>query len=151
MILRTALAMSVLTVVAFAADPYIGTWKLNPAKSKYTGLPMPKDVTVTYTPIDQGWKYDAKGTTGDGQPITMSFAYAKDNEDMKMTGYPYADALSLQGGKSNSSVGTFKREGKPVGTVKRNISKDGKTMTISANITLPDGKKGSYTSVYDKQ
>ena len=151
MITRILLAISAFTLVAFAADPTTGTWKLNTAKSKYTGLPAPKEMTVTYTPAGEGWKYEAKGTDASGQPVNMSFAYIKDGEEMKFTGYPYADTLVLKGGKSDASTGTFKREGKPVGTAKRTISKDGKTMTVSANLTLPDGKKGSYSSVYDKQ
>ena len=151
MFARTLFAISAFTLVAFAASPVIGTWKLNTAKSKYTGIPAPKDVTVTYTPEGAGWKYNATGTGADGQPIDYSFVYAKDNEDMKFTGYPYADSISLKGGNSSSSTAAFKREGKTVGTAKRTVSKDGKTMTIVANLTLPDGKKGSYTSVYDKQ
>src|SRR6266404_1482127 len=137
MLLRTTLAIGLLTLVAFAADPVIGTWKLNTAKSKYTGMPMPKDVTVTYSPAGSGWKYDGKGIAGDGSPINMSFVYVKDNDEMKLTGYPYADSLTLQNGNSDSSTGTFKRDGKPVGTAKRTVSKDGKTMTVSANLTLP--------------
>jgi hypothetical protein len=151
MFARTLLAIGAFTLVAFAANPVIGTWKLNTAKSKYTGIPAPKDVTVTYASEGDGWKYDATGTGGDGQPINYSFVYAKDNDDTKFTGYPYADSIALKGGNSTSSTATFKREGKAVGTAKRTISKDGKTMTINANLTLPDGKKGAYTAVYDKQ
>jgi hypothetical protein len=151
MFIRSTLLIAAFAFSALGADHVAGTWKLNTAKSKYVGIPTPKDLTVTYTPAGQGWKYDGKGTTGDGQPVNMTFTYSKDGEDMPMTGYPYADTLSLRGGNTDSSTATFKRGGKVVGTAKRTISKDGKTMTVSANLTLPDGKKGSYTSVYDKQ
>ncbi len=150
MFVRTMFAMSAFTVVAFAAD-MTGAWKLNTAKSKYTGIPAPKEMTATYTPEGQGWKYEGKGTSGEGQPTNLSFVYAKDNEDIKMTGYPYADTLVLKNGKSDTSTGIFKREGKKVGTVKRTLSKDGKTMIVSANLTLPDGKKARYSSVYEKE
>jgi hypothetical protein len=151
MLLRFVLATCAFTFVSAAADQVIGTWKLNTAKSKYTGMPMPKEQTVVYTPEGQGWRYQAKGTAADGQPINTSFVYAKDNEDMKMTGSAFADTLAIRNGASDTSTGTFKRGGKKIGSAKRVISKDGKTMTITGNVTLPDGKKGSYTAVYEKQ
>lgn len=151
MFIRSALLITAFAFSAFAADHVIGTWKLNNTKSKYVGIPSPKDVIVTYTPAGAGWKYEGKGTAADGQPINMTFTYVKDGEDMPLTGYPNADTLVLRNGKSDTSTGTFKRGGKAIGTAKRTISKDGKTMTIDAKLTLPDGKKGSYLAVYDKQ
>ena len=151
MLLRSALAICTFAFVAVASDHLTGTWKLNTEKSKYTGMPMPKEQTVVYTPEGQGWRYEAKGTTADGKPISTSFVYAKDNEDMKMTGSPFADTLVIRNGASDSSTGTFKREGKTVGSAKRVISKDGKTMTITGNVTLADGKKANYIAVYEKQ
>ena len=151
MFIRNALLITAFAFSAFAADHVAGTWKLNTAKSKYVGIPTPKEATVTYTPAGAGWKYEGKGTAADGQPINMSFTYAKDGEDMPMTGYPNADTLMLRNGNTDASTGTFKRGGKVVGTAKRTISKDGKTMTVDAKLTLPDGKKASYLSVYDKQ
>ena len=151
MLIRRALIISAFTFAALAANQIAGTWKLNVAKSKYTGIPTPKEATATYTPQGEGWKYEAKGISAEGQPTNMSFAYAKDGADMPITGNPYADALVIKNGNANASSGTFKRGGKAVGTVKRTISKDGKTMTVDGSLTLADGKKASYTAVYDKQ
>src|SRR5437868_14417540 len=117
MFARTLFAISAFTLVAFAASPVMGTWKLNTAKSKYTGIPAPKDVTVTYTPEGAGWKYNATGTGGDGRD-RLFVCLRQDNEDIKFTGYPYADSISLKGGNSSSSTATFKRDGKPAGTAK---------------------------------
>jgi len=41
-----------LSVAASPADPHVGTWKLNVAKSKYSPGPAPKEVTM---------KIEAKG------------------------------------------------------------------------------------------
>ena len=38
-----------------------------------------------------------------------------------------------------------------MGTVKRTVSKDGKTITLDGKLTLADGKKATYMAVYDKQ
>src|SRR5438552_16571001 len=104
MLLRTVLAVSAFTVVAFSADPVIGSWKLNTAKSKYAGVPAPMDVTITYTPEGEGWKYEATGTAAGGRPINSSYVYARDNGEIKFMGYPYADALVLMNGRSNPST-----------------------------------------------
>lgn len=149
MLKSVALALCI-TVGAFAAH-LEGTWKLNTAKSRYTGTPMPKDMTVTYTPQGSGWRYEAKGTSATGEPINASFVYAKDGEEIKVTGFPNWDAMKLTGGSADKSTATFIRQGKVVGSGRRTISSDGKTMTIRGNVTLPDGKKATYVSVYEKQ
>lgn len=148
---KTTLAVCAITFAAFAASHAAGTWKLNTAKSKYTGMPMPKEMTLTYTPEGEGWRSEGKGTSGDGQPVSSSFTYMKDNEEAKMMGSPLGDTIMIKNGNSDSSSATFKRDGKVVGNAKRMISSDGKTMTITANTMLADGKKVSYTAVYEKQ
>jgi hypothetical protein len=128
-----------------------GTWKLNTTRSKYDGMPGPKELTVVYTPQGSGWRYEAKGTNAAGEPINSSFTYVKDSEEIKTTGFPAWDAMVLRGANSDKATGTLLRQGKNVGRVTRTISADGKTMTIRGDVTLPDGKKATYSSVYDKQ
>jgi hypothetical protein len=145
-----AISLFVCASTAFSADQ-TGTWKLNTAKSKYTGMPMPKELTVTYTPEGSGWRYEAKGTSATGQTIDAHFSYVKDGEEIKTTGFPNWDTLVLKNAGSNNASGILKRDGKPVGSVTRIISADGKTMTIRGRVTTPEGKTATYVSVYDKQ
>ena len=46
------LGVGVLAVAALATaqakDPFVGTWTMNPAKSKYSPGPAPKSATSTY-------------------------------------------------------------------------------------------------------
>jgi hypothetical protein len=144
------LSLFIFASAAFPADQ-TGTWKLNTAKSRYVGMPMPKDLTVTYTPEGSGWRYQAKGTSGTGQPIDAHFSYVKDGEEIKTTGFPNWDTLVLQNAKSDKGTGTLKRQGKVVGSVTRVVSADGKMMTIRGKITTPEGKQATYVSMYDKQ
>lgn len=145
-----ALCLCFFAQVLFSADA-MGTWKLNTAKSKYTGMPMPKDLTVVYAPAGTGWTYSATGTSATGEAMNSRFTYVKDGADISTTGFPNWDTLVLKDAAANRSTGTLKRQGKQVGTVVRTISADGKTMTINGNVTNPDGKKVTYVSVYDKQ
>jgi len=151
MMIRALLAICTIPMAGFASEHLLGTWKLNLEESKYDGMPAPKDTIATYTADGAGWKYEAKGTSGDGQPMNMSFAYVKDNEDIKFSGSPIGDTLVIRGGASNVNTATFKRDGKVVGRGKRTISKDGKRMTLTGNTTMADGKKAKWTAVYDKQ
>jgi len=151
MLFRTLTVTALLASAGFAADHMMGTWKMNPAKSKYTGAPAPKEYSMTFTPEGTGWRYVGKGVAADGKPINMSFVYVKDGEEIKITGFAYADAMTIKDGHADTGTSVMMQGGKQVGTLKRSISKDGKVLTISANYAYPDGKKMSYTSIYEKQ
>ena len=150
MLKSLALAVAAIAVTVSAAD-LTGTWKFNAAKSKYTGMAAPKEMTVTYTMQGSGWDYAAKGVSGTGEPITSSFTYVKDGEEVKTTGFPAWDGLVIKNGGTGKSTATYMRQGKAVGTATRTISADGKSMTLRSNVTLPDGKKATMLSVFDKQ
>ena len=150
MMIRT-LALMLCAFTAISAADLIGTWKLNTAKSKYEGIPAPREQTVTYTAKGTGWDYSAKGVSATGAPTTATFTFVKDREDAKTTGFPYWDAISIRNSASAKSTATFKRGGKAVGTGTRTVSADGKSMTIVGKVTLPDGKAATYSAVYDKQ
>jgi hypothetical protein len=145
-----ALALAAIAVTVSAAD-MAGVWKLNLAKSKFNGMPAPKEMTVTYTKQGAGWTYEAKGVSPTGEPVNSSFTYVKDGEEAKTTGFPNWDGVILKDGAADKAAVTYLRQGKSVGTGTRTISADGKTTTIRSNLTLPDGKKASVVSVYDRQ
>lgn len=128
-----------------------GTWKLNLSKSKYTGMPAPKELTVTYTPQGSGWQYTGKGVAGTGEPISSSFTYVKDGEPITVEGFPYWNGMVLKNASAAKTTATLMRDGKNVGTAIRTVSADSKTMTIRGDVTLPDGKKATFVSVYEKQ
>lgn len=145
-----ALCLCLVPAIALAVDT-TGTWKLNTAKSKYTGMPAPKELTVTYAPQGSGWVYQGSGMSAMGEPIKTNFTYVKDGAEISTMGFPNWDTLVLRDGAAEKASGVMKREGKEVGTLTRTISSDGKMMTIQGKLTMPDGKKASYVTVYDKQ
>ena len=148
--LRTLALLLCALTAASAAGP-LGTWKLNTAKSKYDGLPAPKEQTITFTAKGTGYDYSAKGVSATGTPISAAFSYAKDGEDAKATGFPYWDAVSLKNGMADKTTAQLKRGGKTVGSAVRTISADGRTMTLVGKVTTPDGKPAMFTAIYDKQ
>jgi len=89
------LALAVNVAVA-AADQHSGTWKMNPAKSKYSPGPTPKSITVK---VEADWnniKINADGTDTDGSPTHVEYSAKFDGKDYPVTGLPYADALSVK-------------------------------------------------------
>jgi hypothetical protein len=100
MLYRFALTSLVFVSMALSAD-FAGTWKLNTAKSKYDGIPMPKELTVTYASQGSGWRYAAKGIGQPGKPSTGRSPMRK----MAKTSRPPDSRNSMQ---SSSRMGTRK-------------------------------------------
>jgi hypothetical protein len=135
-------------------DPNIGTWKLNLAKSKYSGSPAPKSLTTTVEAAGAGFKATSEGVASDGSRIAYGYTATLDGKEIPMTGTGTpngADTISLTKNGPNSLDATLKKGGKVVVTGKLVISKDGKTRTITSSGTNAAGQATKTTSVYDKQ
>ena len=147
------LGLLALSVVAWAADPVIGTWKLNLAKSKYSPGPPPKSVTLRYEPSGEGVKLTSEGVDAEGQPISIQFTANYDGKDVpyKGGGPLGADTIAIKRINASTTESTLKRGGKVVGTSRRVVSSDGKVLTITTTGTNAKGQKVKNVAVYDKQ
>ena len=61
-------------VVTFAADPNVGTWKLNEAKSQFAAGAI-KNVTVMYTTVGGNYTCVVDGVDGAGKPTHNCLLY----------------------------------------------------------------------------
>jgi hypothetical protein len=127
--MRLAIVLFGLTAGIWAADPAIGTWKLNVEKSKYEPGPPPKSATVSYEENEGGIKRTGETVNADGQTVSFQYAAKYDGKDYPVTGNPNADMISLKRLNDRTVEATLKKGGKPVTTVRRVVSRDGKTMT----------------------
>jgi hypothetical protein len=136
--------------VCFAADGFMGTWKLNEAKSKLSPG-TPKNSTVVYEAAADNVKVTIDGTDSDGKPTHNEWTGKFDGKDYPVTGDPSSDSRSLK--KINDHTLTFAvKKGDKVTTTGRIVlSADGKTRTVTTSGTDSKGKKVSGTAVYDKQ
>jgi hypothetical protein len=135
-------------------NPFLGTWKLNTAKSKFTGVPAPKEMTREITADGSGAKYSFSGTAADGSAISYSFTTQYDGKDTAITGSGIpggADTITLKRITPHKSEGALKKGGTEVAKVTAIVSKDGKTATVTSSGKSADGKSMSSVSVYDKQ
>jgi hypothetical protein len=157
MIKRVSLLVFAFVLFAFAVslraadDPLIGTWKLNLAKSKYTGMDAPRS---------QVYKYEANGPDGvkftndtvnaDGTKVHAEYAVKFDGKEVPVKGDPDRDMTSNKRVDANTTGGANMLKGKEVSTFSRVVSKDGKTLTVSGKGTR-NGKPYNQVSVYDRQ
>ncbi|MCX6613005.1 MAG: hypothetical protein NTW74_19415 [Acidobacteria bacterium] len=147
----TTLMLLCCSLFSASAADFFGTWNLNTAKSKAEGIQLPKQQTVIYSKTATGFDYKATGTAPTGEAISATFTYVKDGEEIKTTGFPNWDALIVKKGMDIKTTIQLKRKGEVIGTVTRVLQPGGMVMTLSAKLTLPDGKKASYNYVYDRK
>ena len=146
------IGMAITAVVTFGADSSVGTWKLNAAKSKFTGSYVVKSQTdVREASPDGGVKVTRTGQLADGTPVKGSFAYKYDGKEYPAIGLAF-DILSVKRVDANTTTFDVKKTGGKYHVTGQNvISADGKTMTQTAKGTDAEGKPISSTVVFDKQ
>ena len=149
MVLTLALCL-VGVVVCYAADPNMGSWKLNDAKSKFSTSAI-KNTSVVYEPAGDQVKVTTDGTTGDGKPVHTEWTGKFDGKDYPVTGDPSADTRSYKKVDDHTLDVTNKKDGKVTASAHIMVSADGKSRTVTMHGTTADGKKVSSTGVYDKQ
>jgi hypothetical protein len=136
--------------VCFAADAFLGTWKLNEAQSKLSPA-APKNITVVYETAGDDVKVTIDGTDIDGKPTHNEWTGKYDGKDYPVAGDPSSDTRSVK--KTNDYTADFmaKEDGKVTITGRIIVSPDGQHRTVTTNGTDPKGNKFSTTAVYDKQ
>ena len=146
-----ALAMCLVgATVCLAADGFMGTWKLNEAKSKI-GPGAPKNSTVVYEPAGDSIKVTIDGTGADGKPLHSEWTGKFDGQDYAVTGDPNVDMRAFTKVDDHTLTVSQKKGDKVTTTAKIVLSADGKSRTVTATGTDASGKKVSSTAVYDKQ
>jgi hypothetical protein len=146
-------AMLVAGGIALAGDanPVIGTWQLNVAKSTFNPGPAPKSDTRTYAETAQGIKMTWKSVSADGKELVAETTFKADGKDYPVTGAPNFDALSLKQVDSHTVQSVQKKGGKVVGESTRTVSADGKTLTLKSKGTSSTGTPFDNVMVYDRK
>lgn len=153
LILKLSLLFVAVALPLAAADHFLGTWKLEPAKSKYNPGPGPKSNTATYS-ADGDWiVVKTEGVAADGKATKSSNRYKRDGKDYPWTAASPSGAMTISVKliDDHNSIATLKRNGAVVTTSKTTISKDGKTRTMVSEGTNADGKKFMTTAVFTRQ
>ena len=135
---------------AFAADPIVGTWKLNVAKSKFVAGSELTAGTRVYTEASGLYTLNQKLTGKDGKERSNQVQY-RDGKDEKQSTAGPADTTLGRKVDANTWDFDLKKDGRVVGNVHRVISADGKTLTVHNTGLQLSGNTGDETLVFDKQ
>jgi hypothetical protein len=145
------LGFHAMSLSAQGTDPANGTWELNLAKSTFSPGPPPKSQTRTYEISGGEVTCTLKGIDAEGKPTLVQYSAKYDGKDYPVTGSPDFDAIALKRVDAVTAEATTKKGGKVVGTAKRVVSKDGKTLTLTVKGKNAKGQAVNNVMVFDKQ
>ncbi len=170
-VLGLTLTLCGIRLAAQTADPIIGTWVLNVAKSTFSPGPAPKSESRTYilegqetrptfngvseprryVIVRQEIKATSEVVDGNGKSTTVEWTIVYDGKDRPVTGNPDADMLSLKRIDAFTTEFTQKKAGRVVIIGTGSISTDGKVMTITTKGINAKGQTINDVSVFERQ
>ena len=137
--------------LALAGENWIGSWKVDLAKSKYSPGPAPKSAILKFESTSAGIKLTTDIVDGEGKALKGGFTSKFDGTEVPLTGNPNADVGSPKRLDDNSYENVWKKAGKVTITAKAVVSADGKTLTITQTGTDTQGRAVNITAVFDRQ
>lgn len=148
-----AVALSAVTLISGQpVEPASGTWELSLAKSRFVPASRaPKSQTRSYQV--QGNQETARhtGVDAQGNPTLIEFTVSHDGKSHPLKGYADWDSISMERIDANTIEFTQSRDGKVTLRGTRSVSKDGKTMTITAKGTTAKGEPVDDLLVFEKR
>jgi hypothetical protein len=143
-----------LPVAAQAQDAWVGTWKLNLAKSKYDPANLaPKSQTIKQEAVAGGGMkatvdiMDAQGKMVHQENMTMF-----DGKATEVKGAPDANTTRVYKRIDNRSYEYVQSVGGKVTTTARTVvAADGKTRTVTTTGKDAQGRTVSNVAVFDRQ
>jgi len=153
LILVMTLSLLASGVVLAQDSPWVGTWKLNVAKSTFRGTQPLKSQTRTEVAQGDGFRVTYEGIAADGSPISYGYTTNLDGKDSPYFGREPngADAVATTRVDAYTRTAIQKKTGKPLYTTRGVVSKDGKVLTITSKGMNAKGQPISITRVWDKQ
>src|SRR6266446_4623383 len=106
-----ALALCFFGAAVCFADPQMGTWKLNEAKSKFAPR-VPKNNMVVYEAAGDNVKIIVDGTDKDGNATHNEWTGKFDGKDYPVTGVPTSETRSYKKVNDRTLEMTVKKDAK---------------------------------------
>ena len=171
MVLGITLALFGIQVAGQGADPILGTWVLDVARSTFNPAPALKSESRTYVMEGQETRATFKGVSeprryvtvrqeikatservaADGTSTTEEWTVVYDGRDRPVTGNPDADMVSLRRVDALTTEFTQKKGGRVVIMGTAAISSDGKVLTIMTKGINARGQAVSDVLVFEKR
>jgi hypothetical protein len=151
-VLLALAAIVATTRVTVTADQWLGTWKLNLAKSRYNPPELaPKSQTIKREAAESGMKLVTDSVDAQGKATHTEYSARFDGKDYPWTGQANADSIALLRIDDEYYEATWKLKGEVTMTSNTVVSKDGKTLTTTQSGKDAQGRTVLNMSVYDRQ
>jgi hypothetical protein len=155
---RIVVACTLVVVAAIAVvigqtkNPEVGTWKLNPAKSKYAAGTALKSGTAKIEPAGAGIKTTMDTVNADGTSRHWEFTASYDGKDVSIMGNSRnGDMVALTRVDANTFRAVYKKGGKTTLTQTTVFSADGKTRTVTSKGTNALGQTIDSVGVWERE
>ena len=148
MVLVVVCAISLCAATESGEDPVLGTWRLVLDKSIYGDLPAPKSERRIYTAHPAGVQATITQIDAAEASHTISYVSAYDSVEYPIVGSAFADTIVWLPINPNTAEATVSHAGNEIARVRRVVSSDGRTMTITVR---PRGLGDTEVRVYEKE
>ena len=140
------LAMLTIAMPVLAADNWVGTWKLNVAKSKYSPGPAPMSQTTKLEAVDAGVKEIGDRVNANGSTTHWEVTAKFDGKEYPVKGDPDRDVVIIKKVDNNVLEVTNKKAGTVTTSMRIIVAKDGKSRT-----NVVTSEKVNNTLFFDRQ
>jgi len=143
--------LSIHSIAMQVPDPFIGTWKVNLAKSRYDPGPAPRSNTAKYEAVEGGYRQTADGTDANGRPTHQVITLILDGKEHRAQGNPNADVVAFTRRDARAIDSIWKKGGQVTLTASNVVSADGKVRTITQKGKDAQGRAVNTVIIYEKQ
>ena len=164
-LVRVFVVALIAAVFALAAPPsgsaqtdpiaamWVGTWKLNLAKSTFRPGPPPRSVTLTGVASGSGVTVTADTVTASGAATHAVFTFVPDGKFHPITGSQIADANAVLKTDPYTVEYAYTKDGTLVQVGSYRFAMDGRSVTIATKgiSVIAAGQRVDNIAVYDKQ
>jgi hypothetical protein len=130
---------------------WFGTWRVNLAKSTYSGAPAYKRATYVIEPADDGLKVVYEMVLPRGGVTHVEWTGRLDGKDYPVQGIDEFLTYAYTPRQDGSYEIVAKIDGRVAASSDVRFSADGRTMITSTVAGGPQGQKITTSTVYEKQ
>jgi hypothetical protein len=132
------------------ADPFVGTWNLNAAKSTFVPAPGPKNQVLKISGPEQARTISVDVTPSAGNTYRWEVSGAVNAELPVKGDNPNADTYRFRRLNATTTEAYYRKGGKPTLTQTAVVSADGQVLTVTGKGTNFAGLTVNTVAVYDK-
>jgi hypothetical protein len=127
-----ALALFISTGAGFGAEPFEGTWKLDPRKTKFTQGTAPRELTVVIERHADQLKFTNTGTDANGSPTLLVYTAPLRGGQLKFTSTqgPYNGGFQKRI-DAYTREAIYTKDGTEVRSIHGVVGKDGRSLTLT--------------------